>query len=82
MALLYNTERNTEVFALEDSGLWLIDRIGFRQAVEEMIIREYTENKKCFESVRFFSNLTPDQKDIIASSLIRQKYYKGQVIIQ
>jgi CRP-like cAMP-binding protein len=32
--------------------------------------------------VRFFSNLTPDQKDIIASSLIRQKFYKGQIIIQ
>jgi len=32
--------------------------------------------------VRFFSNLTPDQKDVIASSLIRQKYYKNQTIIQ
>lgn len=67
---------------MEPSSLWVIDRVSFRQAVEEMIIREYTENKKCFEGVRFFSNLTPDQKDIIASSLIRQKFYKGQVIIQ
>ena len=53
----------------------------FRHAVEEMIVQEYTDNKKCFESVRFFANLKPDQKDIIASSLIRQKFYKGQTII-
>jgi CRP-like cAMP-binding protein len=26
--------------------------------------------------------LTPNQKDIIASSLIKQKFYKGQAIIQ
>lgn len=68
--------------SVEPSSLWVIDRVSFRQAVEEMIVREYTENKKCFEGVRFFANLTPDQKDIIASSLIRQKFYKGQVIIQ
>lgn len=80
--MLYNTQRNSEVVAKSNCELWVIDRLTFRQAVEEMIIREYTENKKCFESVRFFSNLTPDQKDIIASSLIRQKFYKGQIIIQ
>ena len=61
--------------------MWLIDRVTFRQAVEEVIIREYTENKRSFESVRFFSNLSADQKDIISSSLIRQKFYKGQNII-
>ena len=32
--------------------------------------------------MRFFANLTPDQKDIIASSLIRQKFYKGQTLIE
>jgi len=35
-----------------------------------------------FENVRFFSNLTNDQKDTICSSLIKQKFYKGQNIIQ
>lgn len=62
--------------------MWVIDRLTFRHAVEEIIIREFTENKKCFESVRFFANLNPSQKDTIASSLIRQKFYKGQSIIQ
>lgn len=47
-----------------------------------MIIREYNDNKKCLEGVRFFSNLASDIKDIIASSLIRQKFYKNQTIIQ
>lgn len=42
LALLYNTQRNSEVVALSHCELWVIDRITFRQAVEEMIIREYT----------------------------------------
>lgn len=67
---------------MEAGGVWCIDRVSFRQAVEEMIIREYSENKKCFESVRFFATLSAEQKDVIASSLIRQKFYKGQLIIQ
>ena len=79
--MLYNTQRNATAIAVEEASLWVIDRVSFRQAVEEVIIREYTENKKSFESVRFFSNLSADQKDIISSSLIRQKFYKGQTII-
>lgn len=62
--------------------MWLIDRQTFREAVEEVIIRDYNENRKCLESIRFFTNLTNDQKDIIASALITQKFYKNQIIIQ
>lgn len=62
--------------------MWLIDRQTFREAVEEVIIRDYNENRKCLEGIRFFANLTNDQKDIIASALITQKFYKNQTIIQ
>ena len=34
------------------------------------------------EGIRFFTNLTNDQKDIIASALTTQKFYKNQTIIQ
>ena len=62
--------------------MWLIDRQTFREAVEEVIIRDYNENRKCLEGIRFFTNLTNDQKDIIASALVTQKFYKNQIIIQ
>jgi cGMP-dependent protein kinase 1 len=82
LALLYNTQRTFSVRARESATLWLIDRQTFREAVEEVIIRDYNENRRCLEGIRFFANLTNDQKDIIASALITQKFYKNQIIIQ
>ena len=68
--------------AREKSTLWVIDRIAFREAVEESIIEEYTENRKCLEGARFFWGLTKEQKDIIAASLIVKKFKKNQIIVK
>jgi cGMP-dependent protein kinase len=54
LALLYNAPRSATVKALEHSTLWGIDRDTFRKAVEEMITKEYEENRKFMEVVRFF----------------------------
>ena len=89
LALLYNAPRSASVKALEKCQLWGIDRNTFRKAVEEMITKEYEENRKFMEVVRFFcnlfilwninilDNLTNEQKDAIAAVLITQKYYKN-----
>ena len=82
LALLYNTQRTSTVTTRQPCSFWVIDRQTFREAVEEVIIREYSENRKCLDEIRFFMNLTNDQKDIIASSLTTQKFYKNQTIIQ
>ena len=58
LALLYNAPRSATVKASEHSYLWGIDRNSFRRAVEEMITKEYEENRKFMEVVRFFHNLT------------------------
>ena len=56
LALLYNAPRSATVRATENSHLWGIDRNTFRKAVEEMITKEYEENRKFMEGVRFFRN--------------------------
>ena len=43
---------------------------------------EYMENRRSLEGIRFFVNLTNDEKDLIASALIVQKFYKDQTIVQ
>ena len=58
LALLYNAPRSASVKCLEQCHLWAIDRNTFRRAVEEMITKEYEENRKFMEVVRFFHNLT------------------------
>lgn len=77
LALLYNAPRSASVKALDHCNLWGIDRNTFRRAVEEMITKEYEENRKFMEVVRFFHNLTNEQKDAIAAVLIVQKFYKN-----
>lgn len=54
MALLYNAPRSASVKCFENCNLWGIDRNTFRRAVEEMITKEYEENRKFMEVVRFF----------------------------
>ena len=58
LALLYNAPRSASVRTTETCYLWGIDRHTFRKAVEEMITKEYEENRKFIEAVRFFSNST------------------------
>lgn len=60
LALLYNAPRSASVKALEPCNLWGIDRNTFRKAVEEMITKEYEENRKFMEVVRFFRNFNPN----------------------
>mgnify|MGYP001807337162 CR=1 FL=1 len=54
LALLYNAPRSASVKCFENCNLWGIDRNTFRRAVEEMITKEYEENRKFMEVVRFF----------------------------
>ena len=54
LALLYNANRSSTVKALEPCKLWGIDRDSFRRAVDEMITKEYEENRKYMENIRFF----------------------------
>ena len=46
LALLYNAPRSASVKCFEQCSLWGIDRNTFRRAVEEMITKEYEENRK------------------------------------
>ena len=58
LALLYNAPRSASVKSLESCFMWGIDRKTFRRGVEEIIIKEYQENRKFIDAVRFFSILT------------------------
>lgn len=81
LALLFNSNRSASVKALENCGLWGIDRNTFRKAVEEMSSKQCKENRKFLENVNFFQNLTNEQKDSIASVLSTQKFKKGEFIV-
>lgn len=54
MALLFNSERSASVRACELCGLWGIDRTTFRKVVQEMISKQFKENRRFMEKIQFF----------------------------
>jgi len=60
LALLYNQPRSASVRAVGNCGFWAIDRNTFRKAVEELVAKEYDENRQFMESVTFFKSMTQE----------------------
>jgi CRP-like cAMP-binding protein len=56
MALLYNAPRSAEIRCVNQCKLWGVDRITFRKALEEMITRNFEENRRFIENISFFGN--------------------------
>lgn len=51
LALLYNAPRSASIKAVQKCGLWYIDRTTFRKNVEEMVAKEYTENRNFLQHI-------------------------------
>jgi len=81
LALLYSAPRSASVKTAEKSCLWGIDRVTFRNVVEDLITKEYSENRKFIDAVAFFNTMTSEQKDAIASVMITLKYSKNENIV-
>jgi cGMP-dependent protein kinase len=81
LALLYNAPRSASVVAEEDCELWYIDRNTFRESVEKTITKQIEENVKFIAKVPLFRNLTLEQQESIAGSLIPHKFNPNTVIV-
>ena len=74
IALLYNATRSASVRTLTDCNFWALDRGSFKKSVEDMMSKEYDDNRRFIETVTFFSFMTAEQRDSIASALITTKF--------
>lgn len=81
LALLYNAPRSASIKCIGDCGFWAIDRSTFRKSVEDMVMRDFTTNRKFMEQVTFFNFMNPEQKDAIAQGLFTQKFKPNQNIV-
>ncbi len=55
LALLYSAPRSASIKCTRPCRLWGIDRHTFRKSVEEMMTKEFGENRRFIENVKFFS---------------------------
>lgn len=54
LALLYNAARSASIKTLEDCSFWAIDRLRFRNAIEELTNSSYDSNRQFIEDIKFF----------------------------
>jgi cGMP-dependent protein kinase len=57
LALMYNAPRSATIMAQEKSFCWGIDRLTFRNAVEQMVTKDFEDNRRFIEKVNFFRKL-------------------------
>lgn len=81
LALLQDNPRSASLKCLEPTTLWGLDRDTFKKVIEEMNVQVYQQNRNFLEKVSLLDSLTPQQKDLLATSLVSHNYFSGQKII-
>ena len=64
LALLFNAPRSASVKTKTMTYCWAIDRGTFKEAVQEIITKEYSENRRFIESISFFGRAKQFQCEI------------------
>ena len=82
LALLHNVPRSATVLTLEKSDLWGLDRKTFKEAVEQVNVRSYQENRAFLDSVGLFTQLTPHDKENLLTALTAQRFLPGKPIVK
>ena len=82
LALLDDSPRTATIRTIEPCSLWGVDRKTFDTAIKKLNQINYEENKKFFNSVHLFDNLTLSQKEDLLSVCVTQKWTCGQAIVK
>ena len=81
LALLHNVPRSATVKTMEKSDLWGLDRKTFKEAVEQVNVRNYKENQAFLNSVAMLTFLTPQDKEKLLTALSSQRFFPGKQIV-
>lgn len=82
LALLDDRPRTATIRTIEACSLWGVDRKTFNLSIKRLNEMNYSENKSFINSITIFEPLTPNQKEMIVSALVTQKWICGQTIIK
>lgn len=82
LALIQDARRSASLRAVVRSSMWVIDRATFRAALETLNRQSLDENRSFINSVPQLEMLTPEQVDVMASSLTELHFTAGQKIVK
>jgi CRP-like cAMP-binding protein len=80
IALLFNCTRSATVVAKSTSTLWVIKNDVFKKVIQKLSIRDCEENMNFIAKVEILRLLTPKQREILCSSMIRTFYKPDEYI--
>lgn len=81
LALMYNHSRAATVRALEDSVVWVIDRVSFRALLVKEVDRT-ADHLKVLERIPVLEQLSRKEKTAIAHALVQVSAVKDQVLVE
>ena len=81
VALLHHVPRSATVRSVNRCDLWGLDASTFREAVQQVNIRNYRENRSFIDSVGLFNALTDNEKEKLMSALSEQRFLQGKQVV-
>lgn len=82
LALIQNSKRSATLRAVLKSSMWVIDRTTFRAALETLNRQSLDENRSFLSSVPQLEMLTPEQVDVMLSTVTDLHFIAGQKIVK
>lgn len=82
LALIYMAPRSASIKTLVNSQFWCITRTAFREAVEDLVKKNYALARNHINNTQIFSFLTDRQKDTIAYNMLTLKFENDEVIFK
>lgn len=82
LALLDDRPRTATIRTIEACSLWGVDRKTFNASLKRLNELNYAENKSFINSMAIFLPLNSNQREMMVSSLVTQKWICGQTIIK
>lgn len=82
LALLYNTKRKATVRTLDDSVVYTLDRITFKQIMVAKLSRKRVHSQQVLASIDIFSGLSEATQLKIADALHPASYVQGDIVIR
>lgn len=79
---IYDSFRQSNFLAKEDSILWAMPIALYRQMIEKFCNERYEEYRVFLEKVNLFSDLTPGQKNDLVYYVKSNSYKQGETLIK
>lgn len=82
LALLHGAVRSGTIKTIKDTYLWCLERKKFKQVIDYMNNKNFSENRSFIQSIPMLNNLEPEMITLLTNNLVKENYDHGSKIIE